>query len=175
MKVFINPGHAPNGIPDPGAVNPTTGRRECDFSLKIGSKLKEYLTEARFMSELLQSDSLAHICNSANLSDSDLFVSIHCNASSLHVARGTETWYFNNSQVGRILAESINREIVHAVPNITNRGIKEGNFYVLRNTDMPAVLIETAFIDNPHDEDLLLKYTNEFARAIAAGIFNAAI
>ena len=174
MKVFINPGHAPNGIPDPGAVNPTSGRRECDIVYKIAGKVREYLTSMRIMSEVLQSDSLAHIVTSANLSEADLFVSIHCNASNLHVARGTETWYFNNSEIGRRLAESIHREIVKSVHGITNRGIKEGNFYVLRNTDMPAVLIETAFIDNPHDEDLLLKYTNEFAYAIAMGIFNVA-
>ena len=58
------------------------------------------------------------------------------------------------------------------MPGILNRGIKEGSFYVLRNTDMPAVLIETAFIDNPIDEQLLVNYNNNFARAIAQGIFN---
>ena len=172
MKVFINPGHAPNGVPDPGAVNPMSGRRECDIAYQIAQKLKEQLNSMRIMSEILQSDSLSLICNSANRSDSDLFVSIHCNASALHNAKGTETWYFNNSGNGRRLAELIHREIVKDVPGILNRGIKEGSFYVLRNTDMPAVLIETAFIDNPIDEQLLVNYNNNFARAIAQGIFN---
>lgn len=37
MNVFINPGHAPNGNPDPGAVNGTTGLRECDVALAVGN------------------------------------------------------------------------------------------------------------------------------------------
>ncbi|MBP2659802.1 MAG: N-acetylmuramoyl-L-alanine amidase [Firmicutes bacterium] len=39
MKIVINPGHAPNGNPDPGAVNNNTGLRECDVALSIGTSL----------------------------------------------------------------------------------------------------------------------------------------
>ena len=80
MKVFLNPGHAPNGNPDPGAVNGETGLRECDVALAVGESAESYLNAAGVETELLQSDSLYDICEAANSSDADIFVSIHCNA-----------------------------------------------------------------------------------------------
>lgn len=46
MNIFINPGHAPNGNPDPGAVNGTTGLRECDVALAVGNLAAKYLIAA---------------------------------------------------------------------------------------------------------------------------------
>ena len=43
MKVFLNPGHAPNGNPDPGAVNEETGLRECDVALAVAKSAESYL------------------------------------------------------------------------------------------------------------------------------------
>lgn len=53
---------------------------------------------------------------------------------------------------------------------LDNRGLKEANFYVLRNTTMPAVLVETAFLTNPEEEKMLIERYSEFAGAIATGI-----
>ncbi len=53
---------------------------------------------------------------------------------------------------------------------LDNRGVKEANFYVLKYTTMPAVLVETAFITNPEEEDMLINRYEEFAQAIADGI-----
>ncbi|MBU2700598.1 N-acetylmuramoyl-L-alanine amidase [Sporomusaceae bacterium BoRhaA] len=47
-KFCIDPGHAPNGEPDPGAVNSDTGLRECDVALTIGNKVAQYLQEAGY-------------------------------------------------------------------------------------------------------------------------------
>ena len=80
MKVFLNPGHAPGGHPDPGAVNSESGLRECDVALAVGQSAESYLNAAGVATELLQSDSLEEICEAANASDADIFVSIHCNA-----------------------------------------------------------------------------------------------
>ena len=80
MKVFLNPGHAPNGHPDPGAVNEETGLRESDVALAVGKSAASYLNAAGVETELLQSDSLEEICEAANTSDANIFVSIHCNA-----------------------------------------------------------------------------------------------
>lgn len=92
MKVFLNPGHAPNGHPDPGAVNEETGLRESDVALAVGKSAASYLNAAGVETELLQSDSLYEICETANSSDADIFVSIHCNAAEAEEANGTETW-----------------------------------------------------------------------------------
>lgn len=92
MKVFLNPGHAPGGHPDPGAVNSESGLRECDVALAVGQSAESYLNAAGVATELLQSDSLEEICEATNASDADIFVSIHCNAAESEEANGTETW-----------------------------------------------------------------------------------
>ncbi len=59
MKVFINPGHAPNGHPDPGAVNDNTGLRECDVALAVGDLVAHYLKTAGVgVTNVFQCDSL---------------------------------------------------------------------------------------------------------------------
>ena len=86
MKVFLNPGHAPGGHPDPGAVNSESGLRECDVALAVGQSAESYLNAAGVATELLQSDSLEEICEATNASDADIFVSIHCNAAEAEAA-----------------------------------------------------------------------------------------
>ena len=157
MKVFLNPGHAPNGNPDPGAVNDETGLRECDVALAVG-----------------QSDSLYGICGAANNSDSNIFVSIHCNAAAAEAANGTETWACAGSYRGSMLANCIQSQLVDAL-DTTDRGVKiatpgVNGLYVLTNTAMPAVLVELAFITNPDDEELLANAQDAMARAVARGI-----
>lgn len=67
-----------------------------------------------------------------------------------------------------LLIKLVNKEEV--IYELENRGLKEANFYVLKNTIMPAVLVETAFITNPEEEKILIERYNEFANAIATGI-----
>ena len=171
MKVFLNPGHAPNGNPDPGAVNEETGLRECDVALAVGKAVENYLNAAGVETELLQSDSLYEICETANSSDADIFVSIHCNADE---ANGTETWACAGSYRGSMLADCIQNQLVDAL-DTTDRGVKiatpgVNGLYVLTNTDMPAVLVELAFISNPSDEEILANDQDDLARAVARGI-----
>lgn len=174
MKVFLNPGHAPDGNPDPGAVNERTGLRECDVALAVGKAAASYLNAAGVETELLQSDSLYEICRTANDSDADIFVSIHCNAAEAISANGTETWACAGSYRGSILADRIQKQIVESL-GTTDRGVKiatpgVNGLYVLSNTAMPAVLVELAFISNESDEQLLADNQDDFARAIARGI-----
>jgi N-acetylmuramoyl-L-alanine amidase len=176
VKIFINPGHAPDGNPDPGAVNAVTGLRECDVALIIGRKVVTYLQNAGCEVSILQSDSLSSVVETANNWPADLFVSIHCNSAAASSANGTETWYCHNSGNGQKLAYCIQDQMVKSVL-LTDRGLKEATpgvngLYVLSNTDMPAVLVETAFISNDGDEKLLADdyWRDEFAKAIARGI-----
>jgi N-acetylmuramoyl-L-alanine amidase len=174
MKVFLNPGHAPGGHPDPGAVNEETGLRECDVALAVGKSAASYLNAAGVETELLQSDSLEEICEAANTSDADIFVSIHCNAAEAEAANGTETWACAGSYRGSMLARCIQNQIVNAL-DTTDRGVKiatpgVNGLYVLTNTDIPAVLVELAFITNPGDEAILAHDQDALARAVARGI-----
>ena len=174
MKVFLNPGHAPNGEPDPGAVNETTGLRECDVAKNVADKVEYYLNAAGVATEQLQSDSLGEICQAANDSGADLFISIHCNSAEAAAATGTETWACAGSSAGHALAACIQNQIVDALGTV-DRGVKTATpgvngLYVLTNTDAPAVLVELAFISNDDDEQLLEEKQDDFARAIARGV-----
>ena len=163
MKIFINPGH---GGADTGAIG--HGLIERDVALLIARRVEHYLQAVGYDTFLFQFDGLQAICDKANSWGADLFVSIHCNAAN-GSAKGAETYYFADSRAGRKLANHIQRQLINSLP-LVDRGIKTANFVVLTNTIMPAVLVETAFIDNAHDAALLRDKQDDFARAIARGI-----
>lgn len=177
MRVYINPGHDVDY--DSGAVNHNSGLRECDIAAKIGAAVKKYLEIAGCECRLLQSDNLYYdssyddrpvaVCADANEWPADVFVSIHCNADN-GKARGTEVECYSYMSDGGNLAQCIRNQIVDALGTV-DRGVKEmPGLIVLRHTDMPAVLVETAFIDNDDDADLLVNKWDDFARAIARGV-----
>ena len=163
MKIFINPGH---GGSDCGACG--NGLMERDVVLSIGKRVETYLRAVGYNVKLFQYDGLQAICDDANAFKADLFVSIHCNAANSY-AKGAETYWSGFSQSSKRLAEKIQAQLVGSLP-LVNRGVKSANFFVLKNTDMPAVLVETAFIDNIDDAKLLRNREDTFARAIACGI-----
>lgn len=178
MKVFLNPGHAPGGIPDTGAKNAETGLRECDVAKNIADLVEKYLVAAgvevvgNVQSDNLYYDSDYHqpcVCAEANASGADIFVSIHCNAFDCE-AHGTETYAYASGGEGEKLAGCINNQIVDALGTL-DRGVKyRQDYIVLKHTDMTAVLVETAFIDSDIDEPLLRAKQDDFARAIARGV-----
>lgn len=163
MKVFINPGHCP--IFDSGACG--FGMTEADVALKIGRQVRDFLSNVGYEVELFQYDGLDEIVGECDNWGADLFVSIHCNAANGD-ARGTETFFYNSAE-GEKLADCIQRQIVDRLGTV-DRGIKEEKFFVLRYTNCPAVLVETAFIDNVADNAILAERQEDFARAIALGI-----
>ena len=168
MKVFLNPGHAPDGNPDPGACG--CGLRECDVAKSVADLVEHYLVAAGVeVVGNLQDDSLYAITSAANESEADIFVSIHCNAFNGE-AHGTETLIYSEGGRAEQLASCIQRQIVDSL-DTTDRGLKERpELIVLRATDMPAVLVELAFIDNGDDAELLMTRQDDFARAIARGV-----
>ncbi|MCR5175701.1 MAG: N-acetylmuramoyl-L-alanine amidase [Anaerovibrio sp.] len=180
MKVFINPGHAPNGNPDPGALNEYLGLRECDIALSIGDLVRRYLVKAVCKVKELQSHNLAGesagecIVQSANDWQADIFVSIHCNAANT-LARGAETLVYSLTGEGAALGRFIQNQLCSTLQKFNNdfpdRGLKcRPLLAVLRGTTMPAVLVETAFIDNDLDALLLMNQQQDIAGAIARGI-----
>ena len=169
MKIFINPGHCIDT--DSGAVG--YGLVEAEVAADIAQLVADYLQNAGYEVKIFQYDGLAEIVDVANYWAPDLFVSIHCNAFNGN-ARGTETVYYEYSVEGKNLAQAIQNQIVSRLGTV-DRGIKykiaDGyDAYVLKYTKCPAVLIETAFIDNFDDNNLLANRQDDFARAIARGI-----
>ena len=177
-KIFINPGHMP-GV-DPGACG--NGMQEADVVIRIAKRTAKYLEAVGYEVNLLQSDNLAgetpqypNVVRTANAWGADLFISIHCNAANAN-ARGTETLVYSFGGEGEKLAKCINSQIVETMQAIDgefpDRGVKEDvrGLAVLRHTDMPAVLVETAFIDEEADAKLLVEQEDNFARCIARGV-----
>ena len=174
MRVFLNPGHDLKR--DSGAVNPTSGLRECDVAADIGGLVKGYLEQAGCEVQMLQSDnllgetpSLPCVVDEANGWPADIFVSLHCNAAN-GSAQGTETLVYSEDGEAAELAGCIQSQIVNSLGTV-DRGIKERPMLiVLKHTNMPAVLVEMAFVDNDEDTILLTYKADEMARAIARGI-----
>lgn len=117
--------------------------------------------------------SLAQRCTIANNAKADYFVSIHCNSFSSSSAHRTETWCFAKGKPGESLAKNIQAQMVADI-KLTDRGVKPcgDGLYVISKTNMPAILVETAFISNPNEEAILLNptYQGRFAEDIAKGI-----
>ena len=110
---------------------------------------------------------LAQRADIANKSGCDTFTSIHCNSAKDATAHGIETFSHPLSTNGIKLSKLVQEELVKAT-GLTNRGCKQANFGVLRMSNMVAVLIETAFISNSAEENLLLQ--NDFKEKIALAI-----
>lgn len=171
MRIVIDPGH---GGSDPGAVGPN-GLKEAHVNLAVALKLAKMLQKAGLEVKLTRtSDTSLELkprCDMANAWKADYFISIHCNAAANAQAQGTETYCLQLGGKGEILAKAVQAELVAATGR-ANRGVKTANYYVLRKTKMPAVLVELAFISNAEEERLLGNpdYQEKCATAIARGI-----
>ena len=174
-KIYIDPGHNASGA-DTGAVG--YGLKEQDITVQIGVILRDMLVRSgqsvkmsrESVNDTISSSlngSLSARCNGANNWGADLFVSIHCNAANTK-AYGCETYYYTGSTQGRALADEIQPHLA-AETGLYSRGVKSASFAVIKHTDMPAVLVETAFIDNYDDNKLLASETGR--RACATAIY----
>lgn len=171
MRITLNAGHGAksDGSYDPGALG--TKVKEAWQNIEVAKKAKVILEKAGHTVQLVQDGDLIDITDAANSFDSDFFVSIHCNSAANKTAHGVETYCYSMGGKGEKLARSIQTALVKAT-GLTDRGVKTANFYVLRKTDAPAVLVEMAFISNPAEEKLMMNGEGDtmFATAIANGI-----
>ncbi len=169
--VVIDPGH---GGRDPGAVG-IGGMQEADIVLDISQQVTNLLEAQGVQARLTRTQDveidLAPRVNLANGINADLFVSIHANAISMSRpdVNGLETYYLGS---GLELANTIHRSILQAIPEMNDRRVRRANFYVLRNTRMPAVLVETGFVTGAEDARRLQDpaFRSRMAAAIARGI-----
>jgi len=174
--IFIDPGH---GGHDPGAVQ--NGVNEKDINLQVGLKLNAALKKAGY-DTIISRDSDVYLTldqryNMANNSNSNIFISLHCNSFTSSSAHGIEVYYCppEKSPVKEVdskpLAEAIHDELVKAT-GAKGRGAKEGTFAVIKNTTMPAILIEMGFISNSEEAQKLQtdSYQNKIVEGIVKGL-----
>lgn len=166
MKIYLNPGH--DRQLDSGAVNQNLNLKECDVAYELAHLVKGYLEEHELSVIVGQKDDLYQICDEANQWEADYFVSLHFNAFNTR-ATGTET-LVSGTAPSLILGHFIQTN-VKAILALPDRGLKERpTLFVLRNTIMPAVLVEVCFLDNDYDMRRYLAQKEKVARAIATGI-----
>ena len=171
-RIVIDPGH---GGSDSGAVY--EGRREKDDNLRLALAVGEILENNGADVVYTRTNDVyntpfekAMMGNNAN---ADYFISFHRNATPTpNSSTGIETLVFRKGSEAENIAESINAELTEL--GFNNRGVIERpNLVVLRRTRMPAVLVETGFIDNDADNAKFDAEFDEIAQAIANGIMNS--
>ena len=171
--VVIDPGH---GGQDPGAIG-IGGIRETDVVLEVSKIVEKLLSEKGVKVSLTRGNEvdldLSPRVSLANKINADIFVSIHANASrgKRRDINGLETFYYRGWR-GRLLAKKIQKQILRVSPGSPDRGVKQGRYYVIKNTRMPAVLVEIGFLTGRLDARRLEKITHRkrLAYAIAKGI-----
>ena len=174
MRIGVDMGHSLSGAGS-GAVGV---KKETDMNRLAGKRLISMLQEKGHFVVNCTVDSassvdsqLAGIVQKANAQALDVFVSLHLNSFANETANGVETYIWNGSWNGkesnRALAKKVNDELATKI-GWYNRGVKEANYYVLRATNAPAILVELGFCSSRSDMD---KWNTEnIARALFKGI-----
>ncbi|HEY8911531.1 MAG TPA: N-acetylmuramoyl-L-alanine amidase [Desulfosporosinus sp.] len=185
--VMLDPGH---GGYDPGAIS-SQGVYEKAINLQVAQKVKEMLRPSGIEVFLTREEDIDYVANSvkgkttrkqidlnyridmASEAKADVFVSLHVNATAAGQNSGAETFYHYKSDLGKGLAELIQQELIK-IPGMNRRIAKPGDFYVIRNTSMPAVIVEVGYLSSATEQKKLQQswYQEQLARAIAKGIAN---
>lgn len=149
---------------------------EKDINLKVAKLVKKELEENGIRVLLTREDDsrvqLEQRAALANEKEADFFVSIHCNYNEDSTAiEGTEFYYQTGSDKGKAAAEALSSSF-DEVKGVVNRGTREEDFHVLRETHMPAVLVELGFLSNASDRKKLNQkdYQQLLAQCIAETI-----
>ena len=166
-KITIDAGH---GGSDSGAIGPT-GAMEKNITLKVATELKNlllaegatvYMTRTKDTEvspkkgRATDIEELQARCDIANAKESDIFISIHMDSFTNDAAKGTTGYYYaRGSAKSRDLADKVRQGVIDQL-GTSSRGTQSCNFYVVKHTDMPATLVELAFISNKAEEKLLV-------------------
>ncbi|MCJ8014305.1 N-acetylmuramoyl-L-alanine amidase family protein [Paenibacillus sp. KQZ6P-2] len=166
--VVIDAGH---GGKDPGTTG-ITGKREKDFTLSMALKVQKLLKQDPNIDVVLtrSNDTFVELSERAKIANdlkADVFVSIHANSAGSSAATGTETYYQRDAS--KALANTMHKYLVQAT-GLPDRGVRYGNFHVIRETKMPAVLLEVGYLSNKNDEAAL--FSDSFQQRVAQGIAN---
>ena len=177
--IIIDAGHGGN---DFGTYSVATPKyKEKLLNLTTASMLREYLKKMGYKTLMTRFDdrfiSLDERAEFANKNKATLFVSVHYNSAPNKEAEGIEVFYYRSdkdktrSADSKLLAQAVNKHIItHAESK--SRGVKHGNLAVIRETNMPAILVEGGFLTNATELDKIKEtsYQKRIAWGIAQGI-----
>lgn len=168
--VVIDAGH---GGHDRGGV-PGDRYPEKVYTLDVSRRLEARLRQMGYRTVMTRRGDyfvpLDQRCYIANSQGNAVFVSVHFNSAPREGANGIETYYY--SRRSGSLASAVHRSVVRAVPT-EDRRVRSRGFYVIRNTRIPAILVECGFLTNRAEGRLIVgsgAYRQRLADAIARGI-----
>ncbi|MDQ7824053.1 MAG: N-acetylmuramoyl-L-alanine amidase [Candidatus Eremiobacteraeota bacterium] len=180
--IVLDPGH---GGGDPGAVNSAYGVLEKEVNLDLAMRLMRILQKSGWKVVLTRTSDrdvswayspdrveLQARADVAAINGATIFISIHCNASTSSEMRGSSLHWCKDDDYPLATAMTEATALFESQLGIPQRGLIQNNFYVLRHSSMPALLIETAHISHA-DEALILadpSCRQRIAEAIAKGI-----
>lgn len=181
IRIFIDQGHNPSG-PNTGAEGGEL--REQDVNYIVGVYLADLLrADTRFAVRLSRNDpnevlgtsnstSLAARVRMANSWPADYFISIHCNANTNPAINGTEVYVYQANTQSYWLAQHVLNGIVQRVGTKDNGVRINTGLFVLRRTQMPAILVELAYLTDPADAQRLRDDPYGFALGIYDGLLS---
>lgn len=175
--IVLDAGH---GDTDPGAINKSLGLFEKNFNLSAVLKLKAELEKNKQIKVHLtrSDDTFIELSQRVAFAEklpgvgkkADLFISVHANSYTNTAVSGTETYY--NRENSKQLANMLHPYVVGAV-GLPDRGVRTASIKVIRETTMPAVLLEVGYISNATDAKTIFNEAIQakFAQQTAAGVF----
>ncbi len=173
VTIMVDPGHGGN---DPGTSSADGTVYEKDITWDVALMVQEYLKEADVTAVLSRGEdefiNKHDRATKANEQEVDLFVSIHCNFLENDTkTSGVETYYVDGVEDGQALANAVHGQVL-AITGADDMYVRTNDFVVIKDTNMPAVLIEIGYLSSPFDVRLLEteKYKSKMAYGIAAGI-----
>lgn len=172
MIIVIDPGH---GGRDVGAIGPNNLLEKeivLQIALKLGNLLKQQGIKVIYTRDHDYTMALSERAELANKIDADYFISIHANSSTDTSANGTEIYIYRKGGEAERLAYQVQKELIRGIKT-RDRGIKTANFIVLKESVMPAILIEVAFISHDKECEELKReaFLQATSRGIASGIY----
>lgn len=178
--IVIDAGH---GGKDTGTQSEKNHYQEKNLTLLTVRLLQKYLEEMGYKTFLTRdADTFVELTSRAHLANSikaDLFVSVHYNYCQSPEVEGIEVFYYkgdkNPPSARQSASKSLGQEVLAKIVKHTgaqSRGMKTANFAVIRETKMPAILIEAGFLSNPQERDKIKdpEYRCYLAYAIARGV-----
>jgi N-acetylmuramoyl-L-alanine amidase len=177
--IVVDAGH---GGHDSGAVSPDKKVREKDLTLELAKQVAQELTaQGATVIMTRKTDvfiALAERAAIANRNNAHLFISVHINSNPRpNSTSGGMTFYRGQDRLGKLFAECVQNELakVTGIPSMgawSDTRIYQTGFAVLRHSKMPAILIETGFINHSHDRGrmILPKFQSDFGKAVARGV-----
>ncbi|RLQ98097.1 SH3 domain-containing protein [Falsibacillus albus] len=168
--IIIDPGHG-------GRDNGTTGNRgtlEKMMTLQTAQLLYDKLSNAGANVMLTRSDdryvSLPSRVSVAQSQNADAFISIHFDSSSDHSVNGHTTYYYHDYQ--QSLADALDAGVSNQI-GLRDRGVRFGDFHVIRENSQPATLMELGYLSNSTEEATIL--SKQYKELVSTGIYNGLV